>query len=127
MIYFIVHGFLIHIHGYLCYAWFYSFIFMVYFQGKRESGIWMHNFTFIFSSPKGILCFNNSRQCSLAWRFQPLFHLKFADDVMPSISSTISHNFAVSNQRLSWRSRMSFALHSQVIGLGLPPGTFSSL
>ena len=32
---------------------------------------------------------------------QPRFHLKFADNVIPSITSTISHNFALSNQRLS--------------------------
>ena len=32
---------------------------------------------------------------------QPRFHLKFSDDIMLSITSTISHNFALSNQRLS--------------------------
>ena len=42
---------------------------------------------------------------------QPRFHLRFSDDVMPTITSTISHNFALSNQRLTWRSGMSFALH----------------
>ena len=29
---------------------------------------------------------------------KPRFHLKFANDVMPSITSTISHNIALSNQ-----------------------------
>ena len=78
---------------------------MVYFHGHS---------TFIFCSPESILCFNNSRQCILVWSSclnQPRVHFKFPDDVMPSITSTISHNFALSNQRLNWRSGMSFALH----------------
>ena len=53
---------------------------------------------------------------------QPRFHLKFADDVMPSITSTISHNFALPNQRLSFRVGRSFAVHQSGHRFGPPSG-----
>ena len=90
---------------------------------SRHERMWMHHFTLIFSLPKNIICFNNSRQCILVWSScldQPRVHLKFPDDVMPSITSTISHNFAISNQRISWRSGMSFALHQESHRFGPP-------
>ena len=75
----------------LCYAWFrFIHIHGIFSLHKR---IWIHHFTFTFSSPKSILCFNNSRQCILAWSScldQPRVHLKFPDDVMSSITSTIA-------------------------------------
>ena len=111
----------------------YIFIFMVmlcmvlfiHIHGlfSRHERIWMHHFTFIFSSPKSILCFNNSKQCILVWSScldQPRVHLKVPDDVMPSITSTVSHNFALSNQQISWRSGMSFALHQEGHRFGRP-------
>ena len=87
---------------------------MVYFHGKEESGIWMHLFTFIFSTPKPLYVLripDNAFWPGDSCLDQPRFHLKFADDVMLSITSTINNNFAVLSQRLSWRSVMSFALH----------------
>ena len=90
---------------------------------SRHERIWMHHFTFIFSSPESILCFNNSRQCILVWSScldQRRVHLKFPDDVMPSITSTVSHNFALSNQRLSWSSVVSFALYQESHRFGPP-------
>ena len=130
MIYFIVHGFLIHIHGYFCYAWFYSFIFMVHFHGTKESGIWMHHFTFIPARRKAFYVLaipDNAFWPGDSCLDQPCFHLKFANEVMSSIMSTISRNSALSNQWLSWHSRMSFALHQSGHRFGLPPGTFSCL
>ena len=132
MLYFYIHAFLysysyvlyfshsftsIHIHvifscSRLCYAWFCSFVFMVYFRAREN---WMHHcVTFMFSSPKSILCFNNSRQCILVWSScldEPRVHLKFQDDAMTSITSTINHNFALLNQQVSWHSGMSLAFH----------------
>ena len=104
----------------------YIFIFMVmlfmvlfiHIHGlfSRHERIWIHHFAIIFSSPKSILCFNNSRQCIMVWSScldQSRVHLKFPYDVIPSITSTISHNFEQSNQRISCRSGMSFALHRE--------------
>ena len=58
---------------------------------------------------------------------QPRSHLKFADDVISPITSTISHNFALSSQLPSWRSGCRSLCTSQVIGLGFPRDTFSCL
>ena len=53
---------------------------------------------------------------------QPRFHFKFEDDVMPSITSTISHNFALPNPRLSFRIGTSFAVHQLGHRFGPPSG-----
>ena len=148
MLYFSYSCIYIHIHVlflYSCFLYLYScyifyihvflFTFILYFhiQGYVMHGsvdsyshherIWMHHFTFIFSSSKSILCFNNSRQCILVWSSclgQPRVHLKFPDDVMPSITSTISQTFALSNKQVSCRSEMSFAMHQESHRFGPP-------
>ena len=91
-----------HIHGYVMHGSVHSCSWFIF--TARENLV--HHFTFIFSPPKNILCFNNSRQCILVWSScldQPRVHLKFPDHVMPSITSTVSHNFALSHQQISWR------------------------
>ena len=84
------------------YAWFCSFICMVYFHGTRECECITSEVHIHVQPTKTILWeFNNSRQCILVWSScldQPRVHLKFPDDVMPSITrNNISHNFALSN------------------------------
>ena len=118
-----IHIHVIFFYSWLCYAWFCSFIFMVYFHGMRESGCTIsHSYSarqkefYVLTIPDNAFWPGDS---SLD---QPRFHLKFADDVMPSITSTISHNFALSNQRLSWPSGMSFALHRSGHRFGPPSG-----
>ena len=94
---------------------------------SRHERMLMHHFTFIFSSPKSILCFNNSRQCILIWSScldQRRVHLKFPDDVMPSITSTISH-CQINYQ--SCCSRMSFAVHQEGHRFGPPSAHISCL
>ena len=87
--------FMLFSYSWLCYAWFCSFIFMVYFHGTRESGcITSHSYS---------------------------AHQKtFCVLTVPDNASTISHNFALSNQRMSWRSGMSFALHQESHRFGPP-------
>ena len=139
MLYFYIHAFLysyschiFHIHVFLftlCYIFIFKvilcMILFIHIHGlfSLHERIWMHHFTFIFSSPKSILCFNNFRQCILVWSSclgQPRVHLKFPDDVMPSITSTISQTFALSNQQVSWRSGMSSVLHQESYRFGHP-------
>ena len=104
---------------------FYSFIFMVYFHGTRESGIWMtisHSYSARQKAFYVLTIPDNAFWPGDSCLDQPRLHLKFADDVMPSITSTISHNFALSNQRLSLLSGMSFALHQSGHRFGPPSG-----
>ena len=114
MLYFHIHVFIFtfmlyfHIHGYVMHGFVYSYSWFIFtVRENLHASLHIH-----IHSPKSILCFNNSRQCILVWSYcldQPRVHLKFPDGVMPSITSTICHNFALSNQRISWRSGMSFA------------------
>ena len=125
MLYFHIHVFLFTFMLYFIFKVMLCMILLIYIHGlfSRHERIWMHHFTFIFSSPKSILCFNNSRQCILVWSSclgQPRVHLKFPDDIMPSTTSTISQNFAPSNQQVCWRSGRSFALHQEGHRFGPP-------
>ena len=76
------------------YAWFCSFICMVYFHGTRECECITSEVHIHIQPTKTILCeFNNSRQRVLVWSsclYQPRIHLKFPDDVMPSITRILA-------------------------------------
>ena len=81
-----------HIHSYVCMV---LFIHMHgYFHGTRECECITSEVHIHVQPTKTIPCeFNNSRQCILVWSScldQPRVHLKFPDDVMPSITRTLA-------------------------------------
>ena len=112
MLHFHTHGYVMHgsVHSY---AWF-------IFTARENVNASLQRFTFIFSSPKTILCeFNNSRPCILVWSScldQPRDHLRFPDDVMPSITRILA---IILHGQING-SEMSFALHYEGHRFGPP-------
>ena len=81
-----------HIHGYVMHGSVHSYAWFIFTARENlNASLQVH---ILFSSPKTILCeFNNSGQCILVWSScldQLRVHLKFPDDVMPSITRTLA-------------------------------------
>ena len=112
-------------------AWFCSFICMVYFHGTRECECITSEVHIHIQPTKTILCeFNNSRQCILVWSScldQPRVHLKFPDDVMPSITRILAIILHCQINGSVGAAECRSLCTRKVIGSGLPTRIFSCL
>ena len=110
-----------HIHVTFSYSW-------LCMHGSVHSYAW-----FIFTARENMIAslhihiqltknhFQNSRQCILVWSSCLKFTSNFQrPDGCPRSRALLSHNSALSHQRISWRSGMSFALHQEGHRFGPP-------